>query len=76
MEERYIRNRIYVSDDEQEQIRTTRLLVGGAGIGSVIAECALRFGFEDIVIVDGDKVELSNLNRQNYEKNGYRQVKS
>jgi len=38
-------------------------LLGGAGIGSIIAECALRFGFENIVIVDGDRVELSNLNR-------------
>ena len=66
--ERYNRNRIYVSADEQEKIRETRILLGGAGIGSIIAECALRFGFEDIVIVDGDKVELSNLNRQNYVK--------
>lgn len=68
MEERYNRNRIYVSEEEQDKTRETRILLGGAGIGSIIAECALRFGFEDIVIVDGDKVELSNLNRQNYEK--------
>ena len=65
---RYSRNRIYISDEEQEKIRNVRILLGGAGIGSVIAECALRMGFEDIVIVDGDKVELSNLNRQNYVK--------
>lgn len=66
--DRYNRNRIYVSPEEQEKIRETRILLGGAGIGSIIAECALRFGFEDIAIVDGDKVELSNLNRQNYVK--------
>ena len=66
--ERYNRNRIYVSTDQQDKIRETRILLGGAGIGSIIAECALRFGFEDMVIVDGDKVELSNLNRQNYVK--------
>lgn len=69
MEERYIRNRIYVSEQEQETIKNTRILLGGAGIGSVIAECALRFGFENITIIDGDKVELSNLNRQNYSEN-------
>jgi len=68
MEDRYNRNRIYVSVEEQEKAKETRILLGGAGIGSVIAECALRFGFENIVIVDGDKVEMSNLNRQNYEK--------
>jgi len=66
--DRYSRNRIYISKEEQEKVRNTRILLGGAGIGSIIAECALRFGFEDIVIVDGDKVELSNLNRQNYVK--------
>lgn len=68
MDSRYSRNRIYISDKEQEHIRSTRIFLGGAGIGSLIAECALRIGFEDIVIVDGDKVELSNLNRQNYTK--------
>lgn len=76
MEERYNRNRIYVSEEEQDKIRETRILLGGAGIGSIIAECALRFGFEDIVIVDGDKVELSNLNRQNYEKRDIGKSKS
>lgn len=64
--ERYSRNRIYVQEDEQQLIRNTKILLGGAGIGSIIAECALRFGFECITIVDHDKVELSNLNRQNY----------
>ena len=34
-----------------------------------MAECALRLGFEHITIVDGDKVERSNLNRQNYTEN-------
>lgn len=64
--ERYSRNRIYLSEEEQDKIKHVRILLGGAGIGSNIAECALRFGFEDITIVDGDKVEESNLNRQNY----------
>lgn len=66
--ERYSRNRIYISREEQEKIKHVRILLGGAGIGSIIAECALRFGFENITIVDGDKVEESNLNRQNYVK--------
>ena len=66
MNERYSRNRLYVTEDEQQQIKNTKILLGGAGIGSIIAECALRFGFENITIVDGDKVEESNLNRQNY----------
>ena len=59
MEERYTRNRIYVRPEEQQLIKHFRILLGGAGFGSIIAECALRFGFEDITIVDGDLVEES-----------------
>ena len=66
MEERYDRNRLYVSENEQSIIKDYKIFFGGAGIGSIVAECALRFGFEHITIVDGDKVEESNLNRQNY----------
>ena len=66
MNERYSRYRLYVTEDAQQQIKNTKILLGGAGIGCIIAECALRFGFENITIVDGDKVEESNLNRQNY----------
>jgi molybdopterin/thiamine biosynthesis adenylyltransferase len=66
MDNRYSRNRIYVSNEEQEIIKKFPILLAGSGIGSVIAECALRFGFETITIIDGDQVELSNLNRQNY----------
>ena len=64
--EKYIRNRIYVTPHEQEVIKQCRIILGGAGIGSIIAECALRLGFENLTIVDGDRVEESNLNRQNY----------
>ncbi|MDR0574655.1 MAG: ThiF family adenylyltransferase [Tannerella sp.] len=66
MEERYVRNHIYVSEEDQVAVRNTKVIFGGAGIGSNIAECALRFGFERITIVDGDRVEENNLNRQNY----------
>ena len=69
MEERYSRNRLYVSEREQSIIKDYKIFLGGAGIGSIVAECALRLGFEHITIVDGDKVEESNLNRQNYTEN-------
>lgn len=66
MEERYTRNRLYITEEEQRYIKDFPILLGGAGIGSIIAECLLRFGFENLTIIDGDVVELSNLNRQNY----------
>lgn len=62
----YRRNYIYISPQEQEKMKECHILIAGCGLGSVIAECALRLGFVNFTIVDGDKVELSNLNRQNY----------
>ncbi|WP_299884005.1 ThiF family adenylyltransferase [uncultured Lacinutrix sp.] len=69
MEKRYSRNRIYLTKEEQDTIKDYPIILGGAGIGSIIAECALRLGFENITIIDGDQVELSNINRQNYTEN-------
>lgn len=55
MENRYSRNRLYINEKEQNVIKNYKILLGGAGIGSIIAECALRLGFEHITVVDGDK---------------------
>lgn len=66
MEPRYERNRIHISEEAQSLIKNYKILIAGCGIGSYIAECLLRMGFESLTIIDGDKVELSNLNRQNY----------
>jgi molybdopterin/thiamine biosynthesis adenylyltransferase len=69
MKKRYDRNRLYITNEEQEVIKNTSILLAGAGIGSAIAECLLRLGFETLTIIDGDTVELTNLNRQNYIEN-------
>lgn len=73
---RYARNRLYILEEEQEIIKNIPILFAGCGIGSNIAECALRFGFENITIVDGDIIELSNLNRQNYTEENISQSKA
>ncbi len=65
----YERNYLYISEEAQTNIANTKILLGGAGIGSVIAETALRLGFLNIAFYDFDKIEESNLNRQNYTKN-------
>lgn len=62
----YSRNFVYISNENQKIIKDTHILIAGCGLGSVIAECALRLGFECISIIDGDRVEYTNLNRQNY----------
>lgn len=58
------RNHTYVPEDTQNRIRNTRLLVAGVGMGSTVAEAAIRLGFENVALVDGDTVEGHNLNRQ------------
>ena len=60
------RNAGYIGPELQEKIRGARLLVAGCGLGSVTAELAARTGFERFVLVDGDRVEAHNLNRQLY----------
>lgn len=40
------------------------LLVGVGGVGGAVLECLVRFGIEEISIIDFDTVDLSNLNRQ------------
>ncbi len=60
------RNWAFISEESQRKIKKTKLLIAGCGLGSYIAELAVRLGFEEITILDDDKVELTNLNRQNY----------
>src|SRR5262245_63299429 len=61
------RNSGYVDANTQDRIRKTRLLIAGCGIGSSLAVCAARIGFNNFVLVDGDVVDAHNLNRQFYE---------
>lgn len=38
MEERYSRNRLYMSEREQNLVKDYKIFLGGAGIGSIVAE--------------------------------------
>lgn len=62
----YSRNWLFIDPDLQAKLGDLRLFVMGVGIGSVMAELALRTGIRHITIADGDKVDASNLNRQNF----------
>ncbi|WP_062053429.1 HesA/MoeB/ThiF family protein [Aquimarina longa] len=66
--ERYHKNVLYITPEQQDKIKDVKILFGGVGLGSVLAENLLRLGFENFVFIDGDEVELSNLNRQNYQE--------
>jgi molybdopterin/thiamine biosynthesis adenylyltransferase len=65
-EEFTLRNAGYVAPELQARIRATRLLIAGCGLGSTIAEAAVRVGFEHLTLADGDTVSTNNLNRQSF----------
>lgn len=58
------RNAGFIPVDLQESIRNARVLIAGCGLGGVIAEVAVRTGFSNLGLIDGDCVEDHNLNRQ------------
>ncbi len=68
--ERYNRQDMYfyMLSDNLKTVRKIKnkkiLILGIGGIGSIVAELLVRAGFENITIVDDDKVEISNLIRQ------------
>ena len=66
LHEQYHKNVLYISPEQQNRLKEKTILFAGVGLGSVIAEAALRIGFEKFILIDGDEVEKSNLNRQNY----------
>ena len=61
------RNYLYLNQELQYEIRKTKLAFFGSGLSSNIALQATRLGFTNMYLHDGDKVELSNLNRQAFD---------
>ena len=54
-----------IGKENFNKIRNSKiLLVGVGGVGSFSFEALIRSGFQDITIIDHDKVEITNLNRQ------------
>lgn len=60
------RNGFFIDAELQERIKNTTLLFIGCGLASSVAISATRLGFEKYILVDGDNVELTNLNRQDF----------
>lgn len=58
-----------------KKIKDINVFFAGVGLGSVIAETAVRMGFRKFVFVDLDDVEISNLNRQNFTQQDVRDKK-
>lgn len=57
----------YYSAEQLSNIQKIKIGIAGAGgLGSNIAACLARSGFKDFEIIDFDRIEMKNLNRQCY----------
>jgi molybdopterin-synthase adenylyltransferase len=65
--ERYARNMTTLSlEDQQRLLGCTACIVGVGGLGGHVAEILARLGVGRLRLVDGDRFEDSNLNRQRF----------
>lgn len=62
------RNWAFVGAEEQALVRDAHVLLAGCGLGSVIATLAVQTGFTRFTLLDHDTVEVSNLNRQAFDR--------
>lgn len=62
---RYARNHGCLTEGDQQALGKARAaIVGCGGLGGYIAEELARLGIGSLVLIDGDSIEVSNLNRQ------------
>lgn len=63
--EQFVRTQMLINDEIYQQIITQKiLLVGIGGVGGYALESLVRFGFQNITIIDHDSIAITNLNRQ------------
>ena len=63
--ERYDRQIMLFGEDGQERLKSATVFVAGAGgLGSSVSIYLAAAGIGRLILVDGDSVETSNLNRQ------------
>jgi molybdopterin-synthase adenylyltransferase len=63
--ERYKRNQMTISSTEQMLLGSKRVaVIGCGGLGGFVIEGLIRLGVTQLVLVDSDVFEVSNLNRQ------------
>ncbi|WP_088227318.1 HesA/MoeB/ThiF family protein [Desulfosporosinus sp. FKB] len=64
-EGRYRRNKKTLTDEDQQKLANSAVaIVGCGGLGGHIAEQLARIGVGKLILFDGDRFEISNLNRQ------------
>lgn len=65
MSNAFVRTQYLIGEESLQLLQNANvLLFGVGGVGGFVAEALIRSGIGSLTIIDGDKVEDSNLNRQ------------
>ena len=65
MEERFSREALLIGKQGVEKLQTSKVAVFGAGgVGGYVIEALARSGIGKLAVIDGDRVSLTNMNRQ------------
>lgn len=65
MTDMHERTRLLIGEEGFERLQSaTVMVVGVGGVGSIAAESLARSGIGKLVLVDGDNIDITNLNRQ------------
>lgn len=65
MDNAFIRSQLLIGENNLEKLKTTHVVVFGlGGVGGITCEALVRSGIGNITIIDSDKVDESNINRQ------------
>ena len=65
MENIFTRTEILIGTEKLNKIKNAKVIVYGVGgVGSFVVEALARAGVGHIIIIDYDKVAISNINRQ------------
>lgn len=65
MEEQFQRIEVLLGKDNMKKIHSKKVAIFGiGGVGSYVAESLIRAGITKFVIIDKDKIDITNINRQ------------
>ena len=65
MDEKFSRTEMLIGNDGMEKLKNAKVAVFGiGGVGSFVCEGLARSGIGNFILVDYDKIDESNINRQ------------
>ena len=65
MSNQFSRTELLIGKDGIDKIKSSKVAIFGiGGVGSYVVEALARAGIEDLILVDKDNVDITNINRQ------------